>query len=366
MTTPPVRDRTALTNVRVFDGHGLTQPRTVVIDGPVIGTDPAGAEIVDAGGAILLPGLIDAHIHLHGLDTLEQLCSWGITTGLDMATWPPELLASLRGVDGLTDIRSPGVPVIGPAGPHSHFGMPTEAVVLDPSDAEQFVAARVAEGADYVKIVLEAPGAGGLDLAVAVAVIDAAHRHGKTVVAHASSPGAYTQALDVGADIVTHVPNGEPLTGDTITRMAAGQRVAVPTLSMMKALAAVRGTPQAYEGASESVGALHRAGVPVLAGTDAAVQEGMPTLVAHGESLHHELELLVGAGLSTIDALRAATVLPARHFDLPDRGAVAPGLRADLVLLGGDPISDIRATRSIERIWCGGVERTPATKVGNR
>ena len=354
--------RTALTGVRVFDGHRLSEPRTVVVDGEVIGTDPAGARIVDADGAVLLPGLIDAHIHLHGLDTLEQLCSWGVTTGLDMATWPASLVSSLRDVDGLTDIRSPGIPVIGPAGPHSHFGMPAEALVPDGDAADRFVAARVAEGADYVKIVLEAPGDGGPDPMVARAVVEAAHRLGKLVVAHASSTGAYELALDVGADVLTHIPNGEPLGDDVVARMVSGRRVAVPTLSMMQALATLRGNPDAFTAASTSVAALHRAGVPVLAGTDAALQPGLPQLVTHGESLHHELELLVAAGLSTVDALRAATVLPARHFGLGDRGAVEPGLRADLILVDGDPLADIRATRNSERIWCGGVEHTPALR----
>ncbi|RZL82845.1 MAG: amidohydrolase [Rhodococcus sp. (in: high G+C Gram-positive bacteria)] len=359
-TSPPTTGRTALTGVRVFDGQELSAPRTVVIDGSVIGTDPAGARIVDAGGAVLLPGLIDAHIHLNGLDTLEQLCSWGVTTGLDMATWPPALVSSLRGVDGLTDIRSPGIPVIGPAGPHAHFGMPAEAVVPDWEAAGRFVSARVVEGADYIKIVLEAPGDGGPDPVVAGAVVEAAHRHGKPVVAHASSRGAYALALEAGADIVTHIPNGEPLGDDMVARMLAGRRVAVPPLSMMQALAALHGSADAFAAASDSVAALYRAGVPVLAGTDAALQPGLPQLVVHGESLHHELELLVAAGLSTVDALRAATVLPARHFGLGDRGAVEPGLRADLVLVDDDPLTDIRATRTIERIWCGGVEHTPA------
>ena len=75
-----------------------------------------------------------------------------------------------------------------------------------------------------------------------------------------------------------------------------------------------------------------------------------------GESLHRELELLVVAGLSTIDALRAATSLPAKHFGLSDRGIIAPGHRADLVLIADDPIADISATRSIQRVWCGGME----------
>ena len=99
-----------------------------------------------------------------------------------------------------------------------------------------------------------------------------------------------------------------------------------------------------------------RAGVPILAGTDANAEPGSPSPVAHGAALHDELELLTEAGLSTVDALRAATELPAKHFRLPDRGAIRPGLRADLVLVDGDPVADIRATRAITRVWCAGVD----------
>lgn len=83
---------------------------------------------------------------------------------------------------------------------------------------------------------------------------------------------------------------------------------------------------------------------------------GVPASPPFGSSLHHGLELLVDAGLSTLDALRAATSLPAQHFALGDRGAVEPGKRADLVLISGDPLADIRATRSVERVWCAGIE----------
>lgn len=103
---------------------------------------------------------------------------------------------------------------------------------------------------------------------------------------------------------------------------------------------------------------MYRAGVPILAETDANAEAGLPFQVKHGEALHHELELLVDAGLSTVDALRAATSLPAKHFGLHDRGVIQVGKRADLVLISDDPIQDIRATRSIQRVWCGGVEVT--------
>jgi imidazolonepropionase-like amidohydrolase len=72
------------------------------------------------------------------------------------------------------------------------------------------------------------------------------------------------------------------------------------------------------------------------------------------------MELLVEAGMSTVDVLRATTSLPAKCFGLEDRGVIEAGERADLVLLQEDPLIDIRATRSLKRIWCGGVEVWPA------
>jgi adenine deaminase len=73
-----------------------------------------------------------------------------------------------------------------------------------------------------------------------------------------------------------------------------------------------------------------------------------------GASLHRELELLVRCGISPAQALAAATTEPARVFGLADRGRVAAGQRADLVLVSGNPLTDITATRAIERIWRAG------------
>ena len=89
--------------------------------------------------------------------------------------------------------------------------------------------------------------------------------------------------------------------------------------------------------------------MPILAGTDAP-NPG----TAHGASLHRELELLVHAGLAPTEALAAATSVPASAFHLADRGRVARGLRADLVLVNGDPTRDITATRDIVGVWKGG------------
>ena len=187
------------------------------------------------------------------------------------------------------------------------------------------------------------------------ALVASAHERGLRVVAHAAAPGAVEMALEAGADLLTHVPLGPPLPPELAERIP----VAVPTLTMMEGIAQATGRAEAFAGASESVSLLHQAGVPILAGTDANTQPGAPFQVPHGESIHHELELLVAAGLSTVEALRSATSLPAQHFGLTDRGAIKPGLRADLVLLGSDPVADIRATRDILQVWCAGTQHTP-------
>ncbi|MGH3167778.1 MAG: amidohydrolase family protein [Trebonia sp.] len=92
--------------------------------------------------------------------------------------------------------------------------------------------------------------------------------------------------------------------------------------------------------------ALHDRGVPILAGADAGTLG-----VAHGASLHRELQLLTEAGLSPAEALTAATAAPAARFGLSDRGRIAPGLTADLMLVDGDPTTDISATASIYATW---------------
>jgi imidazolonepropionase-like amidohydrolase len=92
---------------------------------------------------------------------------------------------------------------------------------------------------------------------------------------------------------------------------------------------------------------------PVSASTSST--DATPFAPAHGAGLHRELELLVRAGLGNEETLAAATRVPARHFGLTDRGRIAPGLRADLLLVAGDPTADIRATTAIVEVWRRGV-----------
>jgi imidazolonepropionase-like amidohydrolase len=344
----------ALRGVRVFrDGH-FGEPEDIVIDGSVIGTDDTNAVDIATGG-YLIPGLIDCHVHIVDAGTLATLARNGVTTALDMGN-PMALLAPLRGQPGIADLRAAGVVSTSPESAHAKR-MHSEPIVLVASaaEADAWVAARVDEGADYIKVVIDLPG---FDQQTVNALVAAAHARGRKVVAHASRSDAVAMAQAAGVDILTHAPLDRAISEEQAAQLVAAGSIIVPTLTMMEGL--VEGLKRAgipgpvYEPARASVAAAHAAGLPVLAGTDANVAPGAPSSPPFGQSIHHELELLVDAGLSAAEALEAATSLPAEHFDLADRGVIRPGLRADLVLLDDDPLADISATRSIRSVWIAG------------
>ena len=130
--------------------------------------------------------------------------------------------------------------------------------------------------------------------------------------------------------------------------MAEREIILVPTLCVFASVAESDGFPRWMrerakrlgESARKTVEAARRAGVAMAMGADAG---------PHGENAR-ELVLMAEAGLSPLDALRAATSVPARVFGLTDRGRVAPGLRADLVLVDGDPQLDITQTRAVSGV----------------
>ncbi|HEY6540202.1 MAG TPA: amidohydrolase family protein, partial [Ktedonobacteraceae bacterium] len=138
--------------------------------------------------------------------------------------------------------------------------------------------------------------------------------------------------------------------------------VSVPTLTMMRAVARIaerlptHGAGTDYAHAQSMVSAFHRAGVTILAGTDANMAPASPAQIQHGEALHDELRLLVDAGLTPVEALRSATVVPAEYFGFTDRGVIEAGRRADLLLVDGDPTQDIAATRAIRSVWVAGMK----------
>lgn len=352
---------TAIENVRVLDSTGLSEPRRVVFDHAILADDTAPVDVVlDAAGCSLLPGLIDAHMHtVLGRVDLENLARWGVTTGLDMAAWPLEFVTEMRQQRGVAQIRSATIPAVSPGGNHAKMpGFPTEGIVSSPETARMFVERRVVDGADYIKIVTEAAPPAGMDQSAVNAIVQAAHGHGLLVVAHSTTTGAFHVAAEAGVDISTHAPMDAVLDDDTVAKMQEMGMVSVPTLTMMEGTARLfTAAGLRFEHARDTVTKFHDAGIRLLVGTDANSAPGAPFGPQHGKSLHHELTLMVEAGLTPTEALVGATSLSAETFALNDRAAIEPGKRADLLLIDGDPTADITATRNITGVWIDG-ERT--------
>ncbi len=381
-------------DVDVFDGSRMIRRTTVVVrDGMIraVGADaaiPPSAEVVDGKGKTLLPGLFDAHVHL-GLMQCEQFLhdalDFGVTTELEM--WGSDAAVELKkrmaagGFPDIADLRTAGTGVTVPGGHPTQMGGPPFPTLAPGDDAQAFVDARIAEGIDYLKIIYE-HSRPTLSKAQLGEVVAAAHRRNLLVVVHVTTLADARDAIAAGADGLAHVfADMAPDTG--FAEFAAAHHVfVVPTLSVVEAATtATPATPwwrddprvapfltpsmrrslemkfppgfrpdQKLANAVAAVGALRRAGVPILAGTDSPA----PGL-AHGVSIHRELELLVRAGLTPVEALAAATSEPARAFGLRDRGRIAAGLRADLLLVNGDPTRNVAATRDIVGIWKLGV-----------
>lgn len=346
-----------LRGVRVYRDGAFGDPEDVVFDGGVIGSEPADERDAASGG-YLIAGLIDCHIHLYGPQTLSTLAAYGVTSGMDMSS-PAPLVAALRGMPGVTDIRSPLMAATSPASAHAtrlkDVPAAAEALVGGVTEVDAWITRHIEQGADYIKVVIDLPG---FDQETVDRLVSAAHAHNLRVVAHASRSDAVLMAQRAGVDVLTHAPLDRPITQVQAAELAADGTVIVPTLTMMHGivenLKALGTQGPAYEPARASVAALHAAGMPILAGTDANATPAAPASPAFGESLHDELALLVDAGLTPAQALDAATSVAADHFGLPDRGRIAAGLRADLVLLADDPTVDIAATRSIRGVWIAG------------
>jgi imidazolonepropionase-like amidohydrolase len=359
-----VSKATAIVNARVFDGTRLRDWTSVRFTGGIItdcATGPTaqdGDEVVDAEGGTILPGLIDSHIHLVP-GALAQGLTFGVTTALDMFSQADVMAAAKQQAGArpdVADVRSAGIGATAPGGHPSMMYAPFP-TLTGPEQAEQFVADRIAEGSDFLKIFGPSGTAGprmmpSLDLDTITALTKAAHSRGLVVVAHINSTAGVGEVVSAGIDVIAHVPVDGELDRALAERIAEAGIAVGPTLATIEnVLAGWRGQGMPpYSRAEQNVGRLVDAGVTILAGTDAP----NPGTV-FGASLHRELELLGRCGITPAQALNAATAAPARVFNLADRGHIAPGQRADLMLVSGDPLTDITATRAIERIWRAGV-----------
>jgi imidazolonepropionase-like amidohydrolase len=392
-----------ISNVRVFDGERVLDHAQVAVDGGLI--QAVGSQlsarsdlaVIDGAGATLLPGLIDAHVHVRSVEELRQALAFGVTTVLDMgATIEPQALYSLRdvarGATDMADLRTSGFFATAPLGdappdPRLEVAVPP---VATPDGARQFVNDRRREGADYIKILLggvrAARGIPQLDEPRVRALVTAAHDNQMLALAHVETLDDVRLALAAGIDGLAHVWRQGGANREVAEQVASQKVFVGATLSIPDGFAPetratlladprfggdarvkahlsrafnIPGRPN-LEGNLAATRSLYDAGVKLVVATDSS--EGNPA--AFGVAVHRELELLERAGVPPVSALKAATAAAADAFRLSDRGRIAAGHRADLLLVSGDPTSDILATRNILRVWRSGVEaiRTPATR----
>ena len=376
---------------RVFDGlseHAIEDGAVLVEDGRILSLGPAaglpaGAEITDLGDVTLLPGLIDAHVHLvwsasaepHEVVERESRALTalrcannaalhlraGVTTVRDVGATDGLSIDVARAV-GLGVIPGPRVIAAGRAiamtGGHGWF-LGREA---DGAEAVRHaVRSELKAGATCIKLMAsggvyghaEEPGSPQLTVEEMRAGVEETHKAGRKVAAHAYSIEAIGNALDAGVDSIEH---GSFMDRDTAGRMRKSGTYLVPTMSVYRAMSEggpVLGAPEyirrktaeVLEASREAFRLALEAGVPVAAGTDCGAP-GHP----HG-TLPEELMLMVESGASPIQALRFGTSAAADLLGLGDElGSLEPGKRADLLAVDGDPTSEILALREVRMV----------------
>jgi len=367
-----------------------------------------GATVIDGSGLYVIPGLIDAHVHLSHIlyqsqMTGDEVLPFYLGHGVTSIRSTGDNVPAARMVEGFA-IERPGTSpnvfrgsflIDGDPVWHPDVGW----ALTDPADVEPFVADMAAWGVTTLKLYI------GVDREIGRRVIEVGHEHGVVVSGHLRDYHT-ADAVQDGLDCIEHIytvsnfllddPDDRhsiDLDSDDARRLvdviAQHEARVDPTLMVFWGTLLFMDQPEVYghadqlampgrlkafwdddrerrkldwgaapvsvrEGTWEKylrlTSMLHEAGVQLLVGTDAPEPQ-----VAPGTSLHHEMEFLVEAGMSAGEVLRAATLENARILKQEESlGSVEPGRTADLVLLEADPLADIRNTRRIRSVVHGG------------
>ena len=390
---PPLDRTSAITGATLIDGRGAPPvPNAVVVirgtrilaAGPRGAVEiPAGAEIIDATGQTVLPGLVDAHFHLDRDVQLPALyLQHGVTSVRDPGAW-------IDAYDATQALGAP-LPRLFLTGPHLDAPPPAypadSLLVRDPEEARVAVARLAAEGASAIKIYYRLP------LGTVQAVIQAAHAHRLVTTAHLELVDA-RDAIRAGLDGVEHVTSfgvalaklheaeayrqavladnaargpgryalfshleaDSPAERELIALLVARRTFVSPTLAIFERRAGDPGTNEeevrGFSNMLAFVGRAHKKGVRIVIGSHSAVPHA-----ERGFAYAHEMELLAEAGLSPAAILEAATLETARFLHIDDRlGTIEPGKIADIVLVQGNPIDHLGAMRDVRRVMLNGV-----------
>ncbi|HEY3504516.1 MAG TPA: amidohydrolase family protein [Actinocatenispora sp.] len=380
----------AVRAARLFDGDArvaMTDPTVLVRDGRILsvesgGAVPEGATLVDLGDVTLLPGLVDAHVHLvfdaganpvaaiDGADDEAVLdgmraaarvsLAAGITTVRDLGD---RGYLALRLRDELaTDpyagprVLAAGPPITTTRGHCWYLGGEAdgERAVRDA------VRRRAERGADVVKVMASGgeltPGTHSHEAQYTVAelraIVDEAHRYGLPVAAHAHAGAAIENVLAAGVDVIEHCSfmseYGVDDRPDVIAALAASDVAVSATLAIRSdrppppRIAARLGDMIAV------INRIHDTGIPLVCSSDAGIGPPKP----HGVLPYTTETTMRLCGWDPAAALRAVTSLPAALCGLAGRaGRIAPGYDADLLAVAGDPLSDPAALRNVRAVY---------------
>jgi len=405
----------AIRGARVIDGTGApAQPATVLIRGPrieAVGADvaiPPGARVVEAAGETLIPGLFDLHTHLAASPVIGAGADWGKNlkaylacgvTFVDDFSAYGEMFAPMRGLWAAGAVQGPRVNLAArvstPAG-HGTEGGWGDFMTLETSTAEQAHAAMrtlLAYKPDVIKVFTDgwrygtAPNMTSMNLETLAAIVADAHAAGIKVLTHTVTLEGAKIAARAGVDVLAHGIGDAAADQELIEILKAKRTTYVPTLAVYETHDLSRIAPRALEvldadareviaraapgrarteeagGATErrwrylldNVRRLHDAGIPIAVGTDAGM-----TGTYHGFATLRELELLVEAGLTPLEALTAAASVSDRALGVEgERGTIAAGKLADLVLIDGRPDERIGDIEKTARVFLGGAELDP-------
>ncbi|HYC89785.1 MAG TPA: amidohydrolase family protein [Thermoanaerobaculia bacterium] len=396
LTVPLSAQTLAIRNVTVLDGKGgqpLREVNVLIRDGRIVSVDrtavPAGATVVDGRGKFLIPGLWDMHVHLSWTtaSALPVLLANGVTSVRDLGSALPELDAWRTRIEDGT-LAGPRIERVGPILNGQSFNK-YQLVTGNPDQTRGVARALKFAGVDALKTHRR------MERESYFALVDEGKKLGLPVVGHIPMTVMPAEASSAGQQTIEHVATLFEGTfhqlvtgslGDAIRAwrgkgaaelfatfvkngtvfdptLVAYHRVLHPgdpaelryvAASLRKEFAERKPlTPEQlaeWKNAYDEYGAVVKmaadAGVTIVTGSDIAA-ERVP-----GFTLHDELELLVAAGLTPLQALRAATVNSAAVAN--EVAAIEPGTRADLVLLDADPLADIRNTRKIHAVIARG------------